>query len=98
GLPFRNPKLKGSTFNSTTMASFNRDVSMLYKRINYSRSLSLTQTEGISYTYKEKLDIHLRASLSYNMTRYDSMLARQNNDYWSQTYSADITINLPKDF
>lgn len=98
GLPFRNPKLKGSTFNSTTMASYNRDVSMLYKRVNYSRSLSLTQTEGISYTYKEKLDVSLRASLSYNMTRYDSMLARQNNDYWSQTYSADMTFDLPKDF
>jgi hypothetical protein len=98
GLPFKNPKLKGSTFNSTTMASYNRDVSMLYKRVNYSRSLSITQTEGISYTYKEKLDVSLRASLSYNMTRYDSMLARQNNDYWSQTYSADMTFNLPKDF
>ena len=60
--------------------------------------MSITQTEGISYTYKEKLDISLRASLSYNMTRYDSMLARQNNDYWSQTYSADMTFNLPKDF
>lgn len=98
GLPFRNPRLKGSTFNSTTMASYNRDVSMLYKRVNYSRSFSLTQTEGISYTYKEKLDVSLRASLSYNMTRYDSMLARQNNDYWSQTYSADMTFDLPKDF
>jgi hypothetical protein len=98
GLPFKNPKLKGSTFNSTTMASYNRDVSMLYKRVNYSRSMSITQTEGISYTYKEKLDVSLRASLSYNMTRYDSMLARQNNDYWSQTYSADMTFNLPKDF
>lgn len=98
GLPFKNHKLKGSTFNSTTRASYNRDVSMLYKRVNYSRSLSLTQTEGISYTYKEKLDVSLRASISYNTTRYDSMLARQNNDYWSQTYSADMTFDLPKDF
>jgi hypothetical protein len=98
GLPFRNPKLKGSTFNSTTMASYNRDVSMFYKLVNYTRNLMLTQTEGISYTYKEKIDVSLRASLSYNMTRYDSALRRPNTDYWSQTYSADMTFDLPKNF
>ncbi|HTM93313.1 MAG TPA: outer membrane beta-barrel family protein, partial [Flavisolibacter sp.] len=98
GLPFRNPKLKGSTFNSTTMASSNRDVTMFYKQVNYAKTLSLTQTEGINYTYKEKLDIGLRASLSYNMTRYDSTLKRPNIDYWSQTYSADMSFNLPGDF
>ncbi|MBO9681921.1 MAG: TonB-dependent receptor, partial [Flavisolibacter sp.] len=98
GLPFRNPKLKGSTFNSTTMASSNRDVTMFYKQVNYAKTLSLTQTEGINYTYKEKLDIGLRASLSYNMTRYDSALKRPNVDYWSQTYSADMSFNLPGDF
>jgi hypothetical protein len=98
GLPFKNEKLKGSTFNSTTMASYSRDVSMFYKRVNYARNLSLTQTEGINYTYKEKIDIGLRASVSYNMTRYDSALKRPNTDYWSQTYSADMTFDLPKDF
>jgi hypothetical protein len=98
GLPFRNPKLKGSTFNSSTNASYSRDVSMYYKKVNYARTLRLTQTEGINYTYKEKIDIGLRASVSYNMTRYDSALKRPNTDYWSQTYSADMTFDLPKDF
>jgi len=98
GLPFRNPKLKGSSFNSTTMAMYNRDVSLLFNKHNYTRTLVLTQTEGINYTYKEKLDIGLRASISYNMTRYDSMLKRPNVDYWSQTYSADMTFDLPKNF
>ena len=98
GLPFKNPKLKGSTFNSTTMASYNRDVSMFYKRVNYARTLTLTQTEGISYTYKEKIDIGLRASLSYSRARYDSALKAPDQDFWSQTYSADMTFNLPKDF
>lgn len=97
GLPFRNPKLKGSTFNSTTMASYNRDASMMYKQVNYSRTLMLTQTEGISYTYKEKIDVSLRGSVTYNMTRFDSSLKRPNTDYWSQTYSADMTFDLPKD-
>jgi hypothetical protein len=32
------------------------------------------------------------------MTRYDSLLRTPNTDYWSQTYSADLTYNLPKDF
>lgn len=98
GLPFRNPKLKGSTFNSSTMASYNRDVSMFYKRVNYAKNLMLTQTEGFSYTYKEKFDLSVRASVSYNMARYDSALRTPNRDYWSQTYSADMTFNLPKDF
>jgi hypothetical protein len=98
GLPFRNPKLKGSTFNSTTMASYNRDASMFYKRVNYARNLTLTQTEGISYTYKEKIDVNLRASVSYSMARYDSVLRTPDRDYWSETYSADMTFDLPKDF
>jgi hypothetical protein len=98
GLPFRNPKLKGSTFNSSTRASYSRDVSMFYKRVNYAKNLMLTQTEGISYTYKEKFDISVRASVSYNMARYDSALKTPDRDYWSQTYSADMTFNLPKDF
>jgi hypothetical protein len=98
GLPFKNPKLKGSTFNSTTMATYNRDVSMFYKKVNYAKTLTLTQTEGISYTYKEKLDVGLRASLSYSRARYDSALRTPDQDYWSQTYSADMTFDLPKDF
>jgi hypothetical protein len=98
GLPFKNPKLKGSTFNSTTMATYNRDVSMFYKKLNYAKTLTLTQTEGISYTYKEKLDVGLRASLSYSRARYDSALRTPDQDYWSQTYSADMTFDLPKDF
>jgi hypothetical protein len=98
GLPFKNPKLKGSTFNSSTNASYNRAASMLYKQVNYSRTLMLTQTEGISYTYKEKIDLSLRAGLTYNMTRYDSALRRPNTDFWSQTYSVDMTFTLPKDF
>ena len=97
GLPFRNPKLKGSTFNSSTSVSYNRDASMFYKKINYARNLTLTQTEGISYTYKEKIDISLRASVSYSMARFDSALRTPDRDYWSQTYSADFTFNLPKD-
>ena len=98
GLPFKNPKLKGSTFNSTTMASYSRDVTMFYKRVNYARTLSLTQTEGIAYTYKEKIDLNLRASLTYSRARYDSALKTPDQDYWSQTYSADWTFDLPKDF
>ena len=98
GLPFKNPKLKGSTFNSTTMATYGRDVTMFYKKVNYARTLTLTQTEGISYTYKEKLDIGLRASLTYSRARYDSALKTPDQDFWSQSYSADMTFDLPSDF
>lgn len=97
GLPFKNPKFKGSSFNATSFGSYNRSVSMLYKQANSSKILLLTQTAGINYTYKEKIDIGLKAGLTYNNARY-SLQPNLNSEYWTQTYSADMTFTLPKDF
>jgi hypothetical protein len=79
------------------MVTYNRDVSMFYKQTNYSKTLMATQTVGINYTYKEKIEVGLRGSLSYNNTQYE-LQSNSNTKYWSQTYSADMTFTLPKDF
>lgn len=97
GIPFKNPKFKGSNFNATSMVSYNRDVSMFYGQANYTRSLLATQTLGINYTYKEKIDIGLHGGLTYNHTRY-ALQPELNTRYWTQTYSADMTFTLPKNF
>jgi hypothetical protein len=97
GFPSKNPKLKGSSINSTTLLSYNRDVSMVLKQVNYSKLLLATQTLGVNYSYKEKIDLSLKASLTYNKATYDQQPA-SNTEYWSQTYSADLTFTLPKNF
>jgi len=97
GFPFKNPKFKGSNVNSTTMVAYNRDVSMFYGQPNYTRTLLATQTLGVNYTYKEKIDLGLRGGLTYNHARY-ALQPGLNSSYWSQTYSADLTFTLPKNF
>jgi hypothetical protein len=97
GIPFRNPKLKGSNFNTNSIALYNRDVSMVNTKTNQTNTLMLSQTVGFNYTYKEKLDVAINGSVSYNNTKY-SLTPTNNTDYWSQTYSADVTYQLPKDF
>jgi hypothetical protein len=97
GLPFKNPKLKGSSVNGTTMVSYNKDVSLFYKQINFNTVLSATQSLSVNYSYKEKLELGLRGSLSYNNAKYERQPA-SNTKYWSQTYSADLNLILPKNF
>lgn len=89
GLPFKNKKLKGSSLNFTTMALYNRDVSLLYKQKNIGNTVTLTQTAGANFNLKEKWDLSANASLSYFNVKY-SVNESLNEDYLTQTYSADI--------
>lgn len=95
GLPFKNPKLKGSSLNFTTVALFNRDVSELYKQKNIGNTMTLTQTAGANFSLKEKWDISFNGSLSYNTVKY-SVNTSLNEDYFSQTYSADVAYTFKK--
>ncbi|MGZ5189448.1 MAG: TonB-dependent receptor, partial [Flavisolibacter sp.] len=97
GFPFKNAKWKGSNINFNTSASYNRDVSLFFRQINFTKVLSANQSIGINMAYKEKIDIELRANVGYNDARYDLQPAN-NTKYWSQTYSADLTFTLPKNF
>ncbi|HEY6062490.1 MAG TPA: outer membrane beta-barrel protein, partial [Chitinophagaceae bacterium] len=95
GLPFKDKKLKGSSLNFTTVALFNKDVSQLYKQKNIGKTITLTQTAGANFSLKEKWDLSGNASLSYYNIKY-SVNTALNENYLSQTYSADISYTSKK--
>jgi hypothetical protein len=95
GLPFKNKKLKGSSLNFTTLALFNRDVSALFKQKNIGKMLTLTQTAGANFSLKDKWDLSGNASLTYYNIK-NTVNTAQNDNYFSQTYSADISYTSKK--
>jgi hypothetical protein len=94
GLPFKNPKLKGSNISLTNTMLYLRDISLVNKRENVTKTLSLTQGAGVSIN-KEKIDFGLRANLTYTNLNY-SINTQLNEDFWTQTYNADVTFTFPK--
>lgn len=96
GLPFKNPKLKGSSVNLTNSMGLSRDVSLL-KKVKYtSKTLNITQGVGVNIN-KDKIDFGVKANIAYNTTFYSNPL-QQDIDYFTQTYSGDIAYTFPKNF
>jgi hypothetical protein len=96
GLPFKNPKLKGSSINLTNNASITRDVSVVRQLKNYTKSISVTQGVGVNIN-KEKIDFGIKANVSYTDVTY-TVNKQLNEDYFTQTYSGDVTYTFPKNF
>ena len=96
GLPFKNPDLKGSSLNFTNNLSYTRDVSLVYKQKNTGKTFSVTQGAGVNIS-KDKLDFGVRANLSYINIRY-SVNTLLNEDYFTQTYSGDISYTFKGNF
>ncbi|MBN8862716.1 MAG: TonB-dependent receptor family protein [Sphingobacteriales bacterium] len=96
GLPFKNPKWKGSSVNITNNLSYTRDVSMVSARKNYTKTAYVSQGVGININ-KTKFDVGVRANLAYNDVKY-TVNTNLNEDYWTQTYSGDFSYNLPASF
>lgn len=97
GLPFKNPKLKGSSLNFSSFLLYNRDVSELYKQLNVGKTITLTQTVGANFNLKEKWDLAFKGSLSYYNIKY-SVNTALNESYLAQTYSFDVAYTFPKNF
>ncbi len=96
GLPFKNPKLKGSSVNVTNSMGLSRDVSLL-KQVKYiSKTFSVTQGVGANIN-KEKIDFGVKANVSYNTTSYSNP-QQADIDYFTQTYSGDVSYTFPKSF
>ena len=96
GLPFKNPKLKGSSVNLTNNMGMSRDVSLL-KQVKYtSKTMSVTQGVGVNIN-KEKIDFGVKANVSYNTTSYSNP-QQADIDYFTQTYSGDVSYTFPKNF
>jgi hypothetical protein len=96
GLPFKNPKLKGSSVNLTNNMGLSRDVSLL-RQIKYtSKTFTLNQGVGVNIN-KEKIDFGVKANVAYNTTSYSNP-QQEDVDYFTQTYSGDVTYTFPKNF
>ncbi len=96
GLPFKNPKMKGSSLNFTNNITYTNDVSIIYKQKNIGKTLSINQGVGFNYN-KEKMDFGVKANLAYNTVKY-SVNTQLNEDYYTQTYSADFSYTFKNSF
>lgn len=96
GLPFKNPKMKGSSVNLTNNMNFTKDVSLLRQVKFTSKTFSVTQGVGININ-KEKIDFGVKANMAYNTTSYSNP-QQADIDYYTQTYSGDVTYTFPKNF
>jgi hypothetical protein len=73
--------------NLTTRFGYNRDVSMLYKKINYNHSRRIGERINFNYNIQNKLDLNATASFNYNDARY-SVQENLNYKYFDQHYSS----------
>lgn len=96
GIPFKNPKLKGSSINFSNNFSYSRDVSLLYKQKNIGKTWSVNQGAGVNFN-KEKLDFGVKFNIAYTNIAY-SVNKSLNEDYITQTYSGDISYTFKGDF
>lgn len=96
GLPFKNPKLKGSSLNFTNNMSYTNNVSFVNGDKNLTKTITISQGGGININ-KEKIDFGIKANYAYNNVKY-SINSQLNEDYLTQTYSGDISYTFPKSF
>ncbi|MEI9908747.1 MAG: outer membrane beta-barrel protein [Bacteroidota bacterium] len=94
GLPFKNPKLKGSSLNFTNNLSYTNDVGMLQGSKNRTKTFTASQGSGINFN-KTKFDVGVRLNIAYTNVKA-TVNTQINENYFTQTYSADFSYNFPK--
>ncbi len=95
GLPFKNPKLKGSSFNITSNVNSSRDVSLVQRSKLFTKTFLYTQGLSLNIN-KKKIDFGVKANVTYTTINYSDN--RADLKYYTQTYSGDVTWTLPKNF
>lgn len=95
GIPFKNPKWKGSSVNITNNMNMGRDVSLVQHQRLYTKTMSITQGAGVNVN-KDKIDFGVKANVTYTHVNYSD--GRDDLKYYTQTYSGDVTWTLPKNF
>ncbi len=95
GFPIRN--LQGGNVNFNTRIGYNQDVTLINNIKNYNRNLSVTENLRLNYNFKEKLDVGVSATVTYNQVR-NTVQKANNSNYFTHVYSADISYILPKNF
>ncbi len=95
GIPFTK-KLKGSSVNFTNVVNYNHSLSMLYKQLNVTNTLTISQSAGVNLDIKDKFNFGLRARVSYSQAKYSIAQGKNNTNYFTQSYSTDINYYLTK--
>lgn len=83
--------------NLTTRFAYNRDVSLLYKQVNFNHSRRIGERINFNYNIQNKLDLNASASYNFNDARY-SVQENLNYKYFDQHYSLDFTYTFFKNF
>jgi hypothetical protein len=96
GLPFKNPKWKGSSINFTNNLSYVNDVSMVQGLKNNSKTFTASQGAGINLN-KTKFDLGIRLNIAYYNVKA-TVNTQVNENYFTHTYSADFSYTFPKNF
>ncbi|MCB9305002.1 MAG: TonB-dependent receptor [Lewinellaceae bacterium] len=94
GLPWK--KIE-SRFNLRSEIGFNRGQNFINDRENFTGSLALTQSVSWDFTPAEWFNLSAGAELTWNQTHY-SLDKAFNQDYLTQLYNAECTVDLPLDF
>ncbi len=93
GLPFKSTKWKGSSVNLTNSMNMFKDINLVQKSRLETKTFSVTQGAGVNIN-KEKIDFGVKANLAYTSVAYSDN--RDDLNYYTQTYSGDVTYTFPK--
>ncbi len=87
GFQLRKPK---SNLSFGTNISHNRGVSLFNTALNYNYNTALGETIGWTMNWKEKLDLNLSATSTYNVVT-NSIQSQNNANYFTQSISLEPT-------
>ncbi len=94
GIPFK--KMRGANLNISTMAYYNRDVSRIYGKRNFTKLMMINQSFGFTYS-KPKFDLGVAGSFVYNKVNY-AFQGGTNTEYFKQSWSADFSYRFKNNF
>ena len=77
--------------NLTTNLRYNRDVSLLYKEVNFNYNHSVGQRVAFNYNIDRKFDLNANLNLTYFDSRY-TVQQNLNNKYLNHRYGVDATV------
>jgi hypothetical protein len=86
-----------ATLNLNSGIGFSKTKQFINSVQNEIKNFSVDPGIEISKTFKDKFDLTLNGSFTYNKAKY-SLQSSLNNKYFTQDYGADIGWQLPKNF
>lgn len=81
--------------NLTTNLRTNREVSLIFKEVNYNYNHSIGQRVAFNYNIDRKLDLNVFAHLTYFESRY-SVQEQLNAEFYNHRYGLNATAYLAK--